>query len=142
MNDKEREEWLKELASRTVLWERKREHAKKRMQLEGVEALGRIDLEVAEGALERIEAKRQEVLDEEKAEHVGYYPVPMEVPEVGDHTHTILSDGTHTHNLSSEEAGGAQYAKITAKKGKGKKKVHKHPGAAFALVVPTKEDKK
>lgn len=147
MEAKEREDWLKELASRTVIWTRKREQAKKRMQLKGVEALGKIDAEVAEAALERIEAKKRELWDEEKAKLDAYYPVPMGVPRDGGKPEVeepkpmpefLERANMHTHNISPEEDDSIQYARNT--KPKAKKKVHKNPSAAFAAVVEVKSN--
>lgn len=127
MNNQERENWLRELDARAVLWERKCVGARNRMKVEGQSLLAEIDLGVAESALRRIELKKTQILKEEEAELAAKYPVPMgvvkkEEPEV---------EGMHVHNISQKEGD----AVIVAKVRKPKKKVHKHPGAAFALAV-------
>lgn len=127
MNEQERESWLKELDSRTVLWERKCVGARNRMEVEGQLLLAEIDLGVAEAALERIESKRQQILDEEEAELAAKYPVPVGVVKKEESE----VEGMHVHNISQEEGD----AVIVTKVKKPKKKVHKNPGAAFALAV-------
>lgn len=127
MEDKEREDWLKELDSRTVLWERKCVGARNRMEVEGQLLLAEIDLGVAEAALERIELKRQQILDEEEAELAAEYPVPVGVVKKEESEMVNM----HVHNLSQKGGDAVLVAKVK----KPKKKVHKNPGAAFALAV-------
>lgn len=139
MNNKEREDWLSKLDSRKVLWERKCVQARNRMKSNLV--LGEVDLGIAEAALRRISLKRQQILDKAKAELEGQYPVPIKVVAKKEESEMA---NAHTHNLSPEEEDNPQFAKVTetviVKKKKAKKKVHKNPGAMFALAV--KEDEK
>jgi len=59
------ERFLRELDQRTKLWERIKLNAEVRMKVEGVNTvLAKKDIEVAESALKRIEAKKKEVVEE------------------------------------------------------------------------------
>jgi len=112
--DKKTERVIGELDWRAELWERKKANAEKEIEKGMRVPLAKIDLDVAEKALERIEKKKHELLglDNPKVEYIftHLYTEPVEAPVV-------------------EEP-------------KKVKRVHKQPGAVFALAVKDKGDKK
>ena len=76
--DKKTENFIRELNWRTNLWERKRDDAKRRIELG--EPLAKIDLSVAEDALIRIAKKKEELLRVDEKPRVDYTdPVEMDV---------------------------------------------------------------
>ena len=60
MEDVEKKRLLEEMDRRTVLWEGKRDDAKRRLKTE--KGIATIDLQVAEDALKRIETRKNEII--------------------------------------------------------------------------------
>ena len=78
MNEKER--FIIELNQRTVLWERMKANAGRRVELNNIDTpLAKIDVEVAEKALIRIAKKKDEILGVKKPD--VEYPALVKVPK-------------------------------------------------------------
>ena len=76
----EKEKLLKEMDRRTHLWEAKRDDAKRHIEIKGKALIAKIDLQVAEDALVRIEAKKKEIRGEGKSKTANYV-VPAQKEE-------------------------------------------------------------
>ena len=83
--DIEKKRLLEEMDRRTQLWEGKRDDAKQRMKTGNGRAIAKIDLEVAEDALKRIESKKKEIVGETAHKLLGEKPTRLfkRVPEKG-----------------------------------------------------------
>ena len=90
MEDRERDILLKALGKRTKLWEMSKADAQRRI-VQGLESIpnAKIDLQVAEDALERIEMKVKELTRDGASSRT-----------VADHSHPMPDEvGNHVHNL-------------------------------------------
>jgi len=84
--DVKKERFIVELDQRTRLWKRIKANAEVRMRVEGVDiVLAKKDIEVAESALKRIEAKKKEVVEE------------GEEPEVDEDVQVVPKKRVHKH---------------------------------------------
>lgn len=77
MGDLEKKRLLEEMDRRTTLWEGMRNDAKRRSETGTEKAIAKIDLQVAEDALKRIETRKNEIIGKTAHKILSEHPTKL-----------------------------------------------------------------